>query len=158
MKQNKIPAKYDKLVGLSDAPFKRLTGVKRTTFENMIEILRIADQAKKAVGGRKSKLSIEDRLLMELEYLREYRTYFHIGQSYGVSESNAYKICRWIEDTLIKDKRFALPGKKALLKSNTEYEVVLIDVAESPIERPKKDRNTTIPAKRNGTPSKLKSS
>jgi hypothetical protein len=157
MQQNKIPAKYDKLAGLNSAMFKRLTGVKRTTFETMIEILRIADQTKKAVGGRKSKLTIEDRLLMALEYLREYRTYFHIGQSYGVSESNAYKICRFVEDTLIKDKRFALPGKKALLKSDTEYEVVLIDVAESPIERPKKDRDTTTQVKRNGTLSRLKS-
>lgn len=152
MQQNKLPAKYEKLVGLNDALFKRLTGVRRTTFEMMIEILRVSDQAKKAVGGRKSKLSIEDRLLMALEYMREYRTYFHIGQSYGVSESNAYKICRWVEDTLIKDKRFALPGKKALLKSDMEYEVILIDAAESPIERPKKDRNTTIQVRRNGTP------
>ncbi len=31
-------------------------------------------------------------LLMVLEYLREYRTYFHIGQSYGMSESNCFKI------------------------------------------------------------------
>jgi len=152
MQQEKLPAKYDKLVGLNDMLFKRLTGVRRTTFEMMTEILRVSDQAKKAVGGRKSRLSIEDRLLMALEYMREYRTYFHIGQSYGLSESNAYKICRWVEDTLIKDKRFALPGRKALLKSDMEYEVVLIDAAESPIERPKKDRNTTIPAKRSGTP------
>jgi hypothetical protein len=31
-----------------------------------------------------------------------------------------------------------LPGRKALLKSDMEYEVVLIDVTETPIERPKK--------------------
>ncbi|MEH2211389.1 MAG: transposase family protein [Nostoc sp.] len=28
---------------------------------------------------------MEDQLLMTLEYWREYRTYFHIGQSWGVS-------------------------------------------------------------------------
>lgn len=150
MENIKIPAKYDKLTGLNEASFKRLTGVKRTTFDQMIEILTVADREKKAVGGRKSKLIIEDRLLMALEYLREYRTYFHISQSYGLSESNAYKICRWVEDTLVKDKRFSLPGKKTLLKTNMEYEVILIDASESPIERPKKDKNTTIQAKRNG--------
>ena len=123
----------------------------------MVKILKVADKTKKAVGGRKSKLSIEDRLLMALEYLREYRTYFHISQSYGLSESNAYKICRFVEDTLIKDKRFSLPGKKALLKSDMDFEVVLIDAAESPIERPKKDKNTTTREKRNGTQLKLKS-
>ena len=29
---------------------------------------------------------------MALEYWREYRTYFHIGQSWGVNESTAYRI------------------------------------------------------------------
>jgi transposase len=104
----------------------------------MLEILREADAKKKAKGGRKSKLSIEDQLLMALEYIREYRTYFHIATNYGISESVAYKIIRWIEDTLIKHPDFALPGRKALLKSDMEYEVVLIDASESPIERPKK--------------------
>jgi hypothetical protein len=50
----------------------------------------------------------------------------------------AYKIIRWIEDTLIKHPDFALPGRKALLKSDMEYEIVLIDACETPIERPKK--------------------
>jgi hypothetical protein len=31
-----------------------------------------------------------------------------------------------------------LPGKKALLKRDVEYEVILIDASESPVERPKK--------------------
>ncbi len=43
---------------------------------------------------------MEDRLLMTLEYLREYRTYAHIAASYGLSESNTYENIRWIEDTL----------------------------------------------------------
>jgi hypothetical protein len=34
-----------------------------------------------------NKVSLENRLLMTLEYLREYRTYFHISRSYGLSES-----------------------------------------------------------------------
>ena len=129
---------YNKLTTLRDHQFKRLTGVKRSTFSTMVEILTAADAGRKARGGRASKLCIEDRLLMALEYLREYRTYFHVAQNYGVSESYAFKICRWIEDTLIKDKRFALPGRKALLASDMEYEVILVDASESPVERPKK--------------------
>lgn len=130
--------KYDQIEELSDEQFRRLTGVKRSTFKKMAEILREADQKKKNRGGRKSKLPIEDRLMMALEYIREYRTYFHIATNYGVSESVAYKIVRWVEDTLIKDPVFALPGRKALLKSDVEYEVLLIDASETPIERPKK--------------------
>ncbi len=130
--------KYDQIKEFTDEQFRRLTGVKKSTFKKMVEILREADLNKKTRGGRKSKLSIEDRLLMALEYIREYRTYFHIATSYGVSESVAYKIVRWVEDTLIKDPVFALPGRKALLKSDMEYEVLLIDASESAIERPKK--------------------
>ena len=130
--------KYDQIKEFSSEEFRRLTGVKRSTFEKMVEILADADQKKKARGGRKNKLSIENRLLMALEYLREYRTYFHVAASYGLSESVAYKTVRWVEDTLIKDPLFALPGRKALLKSDMEYKVVLIDASESPIERPKK--------------------
>lgn len=108
----------------------------------MIEILREEDQSKKSKGGRKNKLSLENQLLMALEYIREYRTYFHIAKSYAVSESTAYKTVRWIEDTLIKHPDFALPGRKALLKNNMEYEVILVDASETSIERPKKKLKT----------------
>ena len=140
--------KYPQIQELEEDKFRRLTGVKRSTFEKMISILTDADIKKKAKGGRKNKLCIEDQLLMALEYIREYRTYFHTSQSYGVSESSAYKTIRWIEDTLIKHPDFSLPGRKALLKSDMEYEVVLIDATETPIERPKKDKNAITPAKR----------
>ena len=103
-----------------------------------LNFMSTCDQSKKIKGGRKNKLSLENQLLMTLEYIREYRTYFHISKSYNVSESTAYKTVRWIEDTLIKHPDFALPGRKALLKSDMEYEVVLVDASESPIERPKK--------------------
>ena len=106
--------KYDQIKELPCEQFRRLTGVKRKTFEKMIEILRDEDQRKKTKGGRKNKLSLENQLLMALEYIREYRTYFHIANSYAVSESTAYKTVRWIEDTLIKHPDFALPGRKAL--------------------------------------------
>ena len=82
----------------------------------MITLLREAEAALKVQGGKPNKLSTEDRLLMTLEYLREYRTYFHISRSYGISESTCYRNIRWIEDTLIKDGKFSLPGRKALLK------------------------------------------
>lgn len=114
----------------------------------MINILNEADGLLKLQGGKPNKLGIEDRLLMALEYLREYRTYFHISRSYGISESACYRNIRWVEDTLIKDGTFSLPGRKALLKSNVEYEVVVIDATETPIERPKKNKSFMIPEKR----------
>lgn len=137
---------------LSPEEFRRLTGVKRHTFEEMVKLLDESRAAKRARGGRHPKLSIEEILLMALEYLREYRTYFHISKSYGVSEGYAYKLIRWVEDTLIKSKVFSLPGRKALLKSDVEYEVILIDASETPIQRPKKSNASTTQGKRNDTP------
>lgn len=131
-------AKYQTVSKLKGEAFRRLTGVKRETFEKMMEALREAEKIYKARGGKPNVLSLENRLLMTLEYLREYRTYFHVGQSYGVSESACWRNCRWVEDQLVKNKAFALPGRKALLKSDHEFEVILVDAAESPVERPKK--------------------
>ena len=143
--------KWLRISKLSSEEFRRLTGVKRQTFEEMIKMMEVSRAEKKARGGRPNKLSIEETLLMSLEYLREYRTYFHISQSYGVSESYAYKVIRWVEDTLIRSKMFSLPGRKALLKSDVEYEVILIDGSESPIQRPKKNSDVTIQGRKKGT-------
>jgi len=128
--------KYEQVLKLTDTQFRRSTGVKRITFNKMLEILEFAYQEKKSSGGRPSKLEVIEMLLMTLEYLREYRTYFQIGVNYGVSESSAYKHIIWVEDILIKSKEFSLPGKKALYGS--DIEITLIDVTESPIQRPKK--------------------
>ena len=133
-----ITLKYHIIHDYRDEQFRRITGVKRSTFEKMLEILNTAHALKHRRRGRNPKLSMEDRLLAALEYWREYRTYAHIAASYGISESNIYKSIRWIEDVLIKDGTFSLPGKKALLGDKIEYEVILVDATETPVERPKR--------------------
>ena len=130
--------KYEHIKTLPPIAFKRLTGVRKDTFTAMSSIVREAENKRMSRGGKPPHLGIEDRLLMTLEYLREYRTYFHLGKSYGLSESTCYRNCRWIEDTLIKSRAFSLPGKKVLLKNDKQWEVILVDATESPIERPKK--------------------
>ena len=131
--------RYDNIKALGDEEFRRLTRVKRATFEQMILLLVGAEKAQKIKSGKPSKLCMEDRLLLTLEYLREYRTYFHIASSYGIHETTAIRISRWVEEVLVKSKEFSLPGRKTLLKSDMEYEVILVDSAESPCERPKKE-------------------
>ena len=130
--------KYERIAEYSNTKFRRITGVKRATFENMVEILRKGYAGKHRRRGRTPKLSMEDLLLAALEYGREYRTYAHIAASYGIAESNIYRGIKWVEDTLIRDGTFSLPGRKAPLKSDMRYEVILVDATESPIERPKK--------------------
>ena len=143
--------RYDCLKEFKNEEFRRLTGVQRSTFEKMVNILKEATFSKKALGGRPNRLSIEDQLLMTLEYIREYRTYFHVAASYQISESACYWNIRWIENVLIKHSDFTLPGRKALLKSDVEYDVVLIDATETPIERPKKTKDISTQEKRKST-------
>ncbi len=56
---------------LSDIRFKSLVGVQRTTFEEMLSVLKTAYQRKRAKGGRKSKLSLDDLLKVTIQYMRE---------------------------------------------------------------------------------------
>jgi len=117
------------------------------TFNQMVIVMQQAKQQLKP--GRPSKLSLEDQVLITLEYLREYRTYFHIAQTWGVYESTAYRIIRTVEDTVIRSRKFSLPGKKKLQEPEHTIELVVVEVTESPIQRPQKNRNATTAAKRN---------
>jgi hypothetical protein len=120
--------------------FRRLTGVKRSTFEKMCFIIKtVKTQRRRHPNrGNESKLCIEDQLLMMLMYHSEYLTFMHIGTDDGISESQCWRIVTNLESILIQSNAFCLPGKKALTKSDVKWDVVLVDVGESPIERPKK--------------------
>ncbi len=143
-----------KIFGVEEIPdrmFRRLTGVRKRTFAEMIAVLEQAEVERKAHGGKPNRLAMETRLLMTLEYWQEYRTYLHIDHSYGVSESTAYRNIRWCEDTLTQSRAFTLPGKKALVTSDRIYEIVLIDATETPVERPQKNSAATTRARKSAT-------
>ena len=142
--------KYETIQTLKDEEFKRSTGVQHSTFEKMLKVV----EAGLRDFGRPPKLSRADQLLMTLMYWREYRTEFHIGLSYAVSESAVCRTIRKVEDALIKSEQFHLPGKKVLQSSDTVIEIVLVDATEQPIERPKKDKKGITAAKRSVTPKK----
>ena len=141
---------YKTIEHLKDRDFKRLTGVQRETFNQMLGVVEKGLRD----FGRPPKLSRADQLLMTLMYWREYRTEFHIAQSYGVSEATVCRTIRKVEDALVRSKKFRLPGKKTLQASDTVFEVVLVDVSEQPVERPKKAKNGITAAKRSSTPKK----
>ena len=139
--------RYEKAKNIAPKEFKRLSGVYPETFSKMVETIKEHQKTKK-VSGRPSKLSIENQILMTLEYLREYRTYFHIGKAWGVDESTAFRIVQKIETILIKSRVFNLPGKKKLMDTEKPLKTIVIDVTESPIERPKKSKKDFIQEKR----------
>ena len=136
--------RYETIKHLKETDFKRLTGVQRTTFEMMQAVVEKGLRD----FGRPSKLSRADQLLMTLMYWREYRTEFHIAQSYGISEATVCRTIQKVENILVRSGKFRLPGKKALQASGTVFEVVLVDVSEQPVERPKKAKNGITVAKR----------
>jgi Helix-turn-helix of DDE superfamily endonuclease len=142
---------YHKVKLLKAQHFRRLTGVQKGTFAKMVKEVKAAEAKKRWHGGRPPKLSVENRLLMMLMYWRENRTYFHIAQAYGVNEGACWRMIAWLEQALIKSGSFRLPGKKALLKEEENFEVVLIDATETPIERPKKNSAVTIPERKSDT-------
>ena len=144
--------RYETVKPLSAEDFKRSTGVQRSTFDQMLAVIEKGLRA----FGRPSKLSRADQLLMTLMYWREYRTEFHIGLTYGVSESTVCRTIRKVEDLLIKSEQFHLPGKKKLHARDSGIEIVLVDATEQPIERPKKDNANTTAVKRSGTRRKRK--
>ena len=148
---------YNRISELNEAQFRRKTGVKKNTFCKMVEIVKAAEEARKKLLGRPLKLSYEEQTLMALEYLREYRTYFSLGQIYGLSESNTQKTVKRIEDILIKAKEFRLPNRKAVYE-DMNIEAVVVDAAETSIERPKKNKGIGIPGRKRSIPSRHKSS
>lgn len=150
-------SKFEKIKDLNDADFRRLTGVQKATFNHMLEVYESSLNKKKKLKGRPSILTPADQLLMMLEYNREYRTYFHIAQSYGLSESNAYRCIKRAEELLIRSGSFSLPGRKVLQASEMNFEIVIVDATETKIERPQKNNEPIIRPKRNNTTSKLKS-
>ena len=134
-------SKYDKLEQLTDVKFKRLIGVKKETFDAMLlEYNKFREQIINnfGKGGAKQKLTSEDKILLMLEYFREYRTLAHIGFDYGVSEPTASRVVKEVESILIKSKKFSLPSKRALYRDDVELNFVVIDVTEMAIQRPKK--------------------
>ncbi len=143
---------YEQIKDLRPALFKRYCGVKPATFQRMVEVVSDHLSKTRVKTGRPPKLSVEDQVLMTLEYWREYRTFFHIARTWGVHESSVWRTIRRVEDILTKSKAFTLPGKKKLQLADHEIEFIVVDVAETPIERPKKSRKPTTVARRSDTP------
>jgi Helix-turn-helix of DDE superfamily endonuclease len=146
---------YTQLEQLSNGEFKRLCGVSRGTFGEMVEILRPQLDRSGKRGGQ-AKLSVEDQLLVTMEYWREYRTQFHIGVSWGVDETTVGRIVRKVENILIKCGKFRLPSQRHLIKAGQELQVTVVDAGEVEIERPKNGSDATIAASKNAILSKHK--
>jgi len=144
---------YEDLCQDSPQDFKRATGVSPALFAEMLLTL---EQAKSRMG-RPAKLNLSNQLLLTLMYLREYRTQFHIGKTYRVSEPTVCRIVTRVENTLMASGQYTLPGKHVLSETEVSHELILVDATETPCERPKKTEVGVTAAKRSATRLKRKS-
>lgn len=138
---------YRDFINLPPEQFKRRFGVHKLTFKKMIDALKPLF-SRDDKRGPKFKLCLQEQILITLEYWREYRTYFHIGTSWGVSESTVCRVVKTIENKLLESGKFRLKGKKFLLKDIARPEITVMDVTETPIQRPKKKQKQFFSGKK----------
>lgn len=128
---------YEDLIELPPSQFRRACGVSRQTFVAMLGGVKPFLNRTGKRGGQNC-LSAKNQLLLTLQYWREYRTQFHLGLDFCVSESTICRIITKVETLLVQSRQFRLPGKRCLLEPEADLEVVLIDVSEVEVERPQK--------------------
>jgi len=142
---------YQQIKDLPPADFKRYCGVRPETFHQMVQVVSNHLKKRRRVLGRPTKLAVEDQVLLTLQYWREYCTFFHLATSWGIHESSVCRTIRRVEDILTRSRVFKLPGKKQLQLADHRIEFIVVDVAETPIERPKKSNSRTTAASGGGT-------
>lgn len=149
---------YEKLEKLDDKEFKLITGVTREVFGEMLEVLRQKHREEHAHGGI-AGMPVELRLTLSLEYWREYRGYRHMANDHQISKSKINNAVIWVENALSESEEFKLKELKERFKGGEEadIDVILIDVEEQPIERPKYRQEDSYSGKKNGTRQSIRS-
>lgn len=117
--------------------FRRRTGVYPETFAEMEAVLAEREVGKKK-SGRPAALSVAEQLLLTLEFWREYRTFAHLGDDWGVHETTVHRTVERVEAALIASQQFQMPRKRVFREAQTVYSIVAVDASEVPCERPKK--------------------
>ena len=144
---------YQQIFEQSDELFLRDVGLSKADFEQLLGKVTayLAAQREKnpmKKRGLKSTLSVADRLLLTLTYLRHYPTFAKLGKEFSICESYANKIYHQMLDILVRV--FPMKNKKELLRN--DLDTVVIDVTEQPIERPKQQQSQYYSGKKNAIP------
>ena len=144
--------RYSKIIQQSERSFKRQTGLSIDNFNQLLQQLgfhiaqlKIENPLKNR--GLKGRLSLEDKLLLTLYYIRHYPILLLLGQIFNISESYAHKIYHIIIDMIVKIAH--VKGVKSLV--NGTIKDIVVDVSEQPIERPKKGQKKYYSGKKNDT-------
>ncbi len=125
--------RYETIKQPKDTDFKRRAGVHRETFEIILNVIKKGWRD----FGRPTKLNRANQLLMTLMYWREYEQNSILHNLMALARRLSVGPIQNVENALVRSGRFRPPGKKVLQPSDHFFEVVLVDVSEQPIERPK---------------------
>jgi hypothetical protein len=152
---------YEKIELLDEKEFKMITGVTRKVFWDMLGVL-IRKYEDEHIRGGQPGMAVELRLTLALEYWREYRTFRHMANDHQISKTEINRAVMWVENVLSESEEFKLVDLKERFadkkedesneeESDAESDIVLIDVTEQPIERPKYEQEKSYSGKKNNT-------
>jgi hypothetical protein len=143
---------YTKITTKKAAKFKRLVGISREKFNNIVDWLKSYESEIKKQNGLKrrglntSKISREDRVLLTFYYLRHYPTFENLASIFNICESYCQKI--YTKTVRMLAKILKLPSRKELLTKG--FSTLIIDVSEQRIERPQKHQRAFYSGKKHG--------
>ena len=142
-------SQFEKASRQKPEDFLRDVGIRLETFMLLVQKLAqyLEEECEKhpvKKRGQKSSLCLEDKLLLTLDYMRHYATFARVGRQFGISESYACKLYHRVIHILLKV--LEMKSRKELL--NRDLDIVLIDVTEQPVERPKKGQKAYYSGKK----------
>jgi hypothetical protein len=142
----------ERIAKMPTGQYKEIFGVEKHVFDRLLRLLNAAETLqRKSAAGRKSRLSVLDKLIITFMYWREYRTYRHIAFDYGVGKTQIGDAVIWVENTIIASGLCNLKSARELRDNPSKINVAIVDVTEQEIERPKRGKNIGIPARKSGT-------
>lgn len=128
--------------------FRRVTGVTVEKFDEVLLKLEILytktrekrlkkkkNRSRELGGGRKRKLSLEERFFLLLVFYRTYATNIFLGEIFGIDETTVSRNIKDLEPVLAQI--FRIPERKIFLEEN-DIQELLYDGSEQERERPKK--------------------
>ena len=96
------------LQAYNDVTIQRLTGISRDAILPIVDVVRAAWPTR----GRPRLLGPEDAVLVTLLYWRQYPAMAVLGAMFNISEASVSRMIEWVEEALIRSKKYRLQGKK----------------------------------------------
>lgn len=114
---NSFRYKYSDYILKDNLVILEILNVKKDYFELIKNILETEFCNNHNKGGRKPKLSIEDKIMATIEYYSSNCTYLKLSKKYKIHESNMFDNINWVVNTLV--------NKKIAIVTKDNYQTVI---------------------------------